>query len=354
MRIRLKGINKVRAKLTDGSTRVYYYHRSSGKRLEGEPGSPAFVRSVGLAEKNYSQRGREDLSVLIRLYENSGDFKKLAESTKDIAKFIHAKIEREFGDLTKSSIQERDSDGKSRVRVIFLRWHDDLIDDGARGADNTLSHLQRILSWAEYRGEIGFNPLSTFKRAWSSNRVDNIWLPEQIVKFMSLASEQIQACMMLALHTGQRKGDLIRLTWGAFDGSGIELRQGKSKRKKKQYIPCTKALKEFLTNMNRVGPLILTSPTGLAWSKSNLRDQWNDVADKAQIEDLHFHDLRGTAITMLAEAGCTVPEIASITGHSMKTVESILERYLARTKPLAINAIAKLDRYQNERAGDVP
>jgi hypothetical protein len=31
---------------------------------------------------------------------------------------------------------------------------------------------------------------------------------------------------------------------------------------------------------------------------------------ETRITDLHFHDLRGTAITMLAEAGCTVPEIA--------------------------------------------
>ncbi len=33
----------------------------------------------------------------------------------------------------------------------------------------------------------------------------------------------------------------------------------------------------------------------------------------------------------LAEAGCSIPQIAAITAHSIKTIETILERYLIRT-----------------------
>jgi hypothetical protein len=42
---------------------------------------------------------------------------------------------------------------------------------------------------------------------------------------------------------------------------------------------------------------------------------------------------------MLAEAGCTTPQIASITGHSLKTVSTILDKYLARTRVLAGEAV---------------
>ena len=48
-------------------------------------------------------------------------------------------------------------------------------------------------------------------------------------------------------------------------------------------------------------------------------------------------------MTMLAEAGCTVPEIASITGHSLRTAQQILDKYLAKTSKLAANAIAKFE-----------
>ena len=64
---------------------------------------------------------------------------------------------------------------------------------------------------------------------------------------------------------------------------------------------------------------------------------------RPEVAELHFHDLRGTAITMLAEAGATVPEIAAITGHTYRTIKAILEKYLPRTKHLAEMAIAKLE-----------
>lgn len=54
--------------------------------------------------------------------------------------------------------------------------------------------------------------------------------------------------------------------------------------------------------------------------------------------------IRGTAATRLALAGCTVPQIAAITGHSMKDVESILEaHYLGGAVELAEAAIVKLN-----------
>jgi integrase len=65
---------------------------------------------------------------------------------------------------------------------------------------------------------------------------------------------------------------------------------------------------------------------------------------KAKITGLTFHDLRGTAVTRLAEAGCSHAEIAAITGHSMRDVAAILDKYLARTDKIALAAIAKLER----------
>lgn len=46
---------------------------------------------------------------------------------------------------------------------------------------------------------------------------------------------------------------------------------------------------------------------------------------------------------MLAEAGCSVPEIASITGHTLKSMHGIIERYLARTATLTTAAIEKFE-----------
>ena len=57
-----------------------------------------------------------------------------------------------------------------------------------------------------------------------------------------------------------------------------------------------------------------------------------------------FHDLRGSAVVRLAIADATVPQIATLTGHSLKDVEAILDaHYLGRDVKLAEIAIAKLE-----------
>lgn len=57
------------------------------------------------------------------------------------------------------------------------------------------------------------------------------------------------------------------------------------------------------------------------------------------ITELHFHDLRGTAVTMMNEAGVSIQQVASITGHTMESATQILKRYSAQTKRLAEAAI---------------
>jgi hypothetical protein len=48
-------------------------------------------------------------------------------------------------------------------------------------------------------------------------------------------------------------------------------------------------------------------------------------------------------VTLLSEAGCTLQQIATISGHSLRTVSAIVERYLARTAALAEQAIVNLE-----------
>jgi integrase len=66
---------------------------------------------------------------------------------------------------------------------------------------------------------------------------------------------------------------------------------------------------------------------------------------------LTFHDLRGTAVTRLAIAGCTEAEIATIIGHSLRDVRSILDaHYLHRDPALAESAIRKLEGLKGEQS----
>ena len=59
--------------------------------------------------------------------------------------------------------------------------------------------------------------------------------------------------------------------------------------------------------------------------------------------DLRDQDLRDTAVTWLARAGADKMEIASITGHSLKTIDQILQHYFGLHPDLAKRAIGKLE-----------
>jgi hypothetical protein len=56
-----------------------------------------------------------------------------------------------------------------------------------------------------------------------------------------------------------------------------------------------------------------------------------------------LHDPRGTAIARLSEAGATPQEIATIAGHSLRTVHEILDKYLDRRRTLAEAAMLELE-----------
>jgi integrase len=350
VRARLEGVFPTYKTLKDGSRRTYWYHRATGKRLHGEPGSAEFIADYAAAEKMIRDRHAGTFNSLIRSYTLSVEFEeKLARSTQAEYNRMLTKAEGVFGSMPIAALDD------PRVRKDLLDWREKVARvSGQREADNRLSAISAMLTWAVERGTLTANHLRGFKRLYHVDRSEIIWLPEHIAAFMEVASVEMQRALILGLHTGQRQGDILRLAWSAYDGLRIVLRQGKSRRQSKAApliaIPCTTALRRMLDGMDRVSPLILTTKTGQSFKARYFGRLWEEATTKAGLRsvtlpgtdepvELHFHDLRGTAVTLLSEAGSTPQQIATITGHSLKTVHRILERYLARTRGLAEQAI---------------
>lgn len=91
-------------------------------------------------------------------------------------------------------------------------------------------------------------------------------------------------------------------------------------------------------------PTILVTSRGTAWTRDGFKTSWRKACAAAGVADVTFHDLRGTVVTRLAIAGASPPEIATLTGHSLRDVNAILDRhYLNRDIRLAQAAIGKLE-----------
>lgn len=229
-----------------------------------------------------------------------------------------------------------------RVRGEFKTWRDSFAGT-PRKADYAWTTLARVMSFAKDRGTIATNPCEKGGRLYSADRTDKVWGEPEIAAVLSVASAEIKLALVLALWTGQRQGDLLRLPWSSYDGSHLRLRQSKTGRR--IAMPAGMPLKVLLDSTERRSPLVLTNSYGRPWTSDGFRTSWSKTCARAGVAGLTFHDLRGSAVVRLALAEATVPQIATFTGHSLKDVEAILDaHYLGRDIQLAEAAVLKLEK----------
>src|SRR5262249_3905604 len=305
MRVRLKGLNSITKTLANGTRRTYWYAWKGGPPLTGEPGAPEFIASYNAAVASKVPAPTGTLLALRFRFQDSGEFRFRirAPTRRDYVAQIR-RIEREFGDFQIGALADQ------RARAIFLDWRDRLAQTSLRQADYAYGTLARILSWAHDRGLIEKNPCAKGGKLYRGTRVDKIWDDEELARFLRTAPPYLRLAMLLAINTGQRQGDLLRLSWSAYDGRVIKVRQ----RKTGQYvpIPVADALKAALDAAPRQSPIILTNSKRKPWSESGFQGTWGKATMRAGIHGLTFHDLRGTAVVTLARAGCTEAEVYAI------------------------------------------
>jgi len=334
----LKGLHRVTAK-----GHVYYYtHRGRGGlriKTSAAIGTAEFMAAYNEAVKKLKSKPSGNVLELVRAFTQSTEFTGLAPRTQtDYQKHLKA-IETKWDKLPIAALGDR------RVRGDFKEWRDKLATKSLRQADYAWTVLQRVFSVAKDRGKISVNPCEKGGRLYEADRTGKLWTDNDVEQFMKVAPVHLHLPLMLALWTGQRQGDLLQLPWSAYDGQFIRLRPSKGRGRVRLVIPVGAPLKAVLDATRRRSPLVLVNSDGLAWTAGGFSSSWRKACARAGVVGVTFHDLRGSAITRLAEAGCTVPEIASITGHSLRDVEAILDaHYLGRTTTLAMSGMAKLER----------
>jgi integrase len=336
MRVKLKGLNKVTKKLADGTSATYWYAWKGGPRLPGKPGEHEFMAAYNEAVARKVQPQAGTLQGILNGFQESADWDDLAPRTqKDYVKLIKI-IEAKFGTFPLSALGDR------RSRSIFMAWRDERAKASRRQADYGWQVLARILSWANGRGLVIANPCEKGGRLYRGSRAENVWTDADEAAFLASAPPHLHLPLILALWTGQRQGDLLKLTWPQYDGASIRLVQGKTGAR--VVIPVGAPLKAALdASRQKVGKVLLNSD-GEEWTPDGFRTSWRKACAKAGVVGVTFNDLRGTAVTRLAIAECTEAEIATITGHSLRDVRSILDaHYLNRDPQLARNAIRKLE-----------
>lgn len=263
----------------------------------------------------------------------------------------------EFGDIAVAALRKSD---------LYTWWEELYTERGHTMANGTIAVTRSLLSYAVMKGWRHDNPAKQLGLETVPVRCV-VWSPSEIERLVATADEMelwsIGDAIVLALHTGQRESDCLALKWQKTADGRAVFKQGKTGARVS--VPFTPALEARLAaiqarrSSQQVVPLdaevVLEEKTGLPYTQNRFSKLFRKVREKAAahkdfaaIATKWFLDLRDTAVTRLALAGCTVPEIRAITGHTLETVHQVLQHYLALDDRMATNGIERLKAWMAE------
>jgi integrase len=324
VKVPLKGVAKVRSK-----GRVYWYVWRGGPRLAGEPGSPEFMASYHEAHEQLRAPDGSRFHSLIAAYKASPQYQTLAASTREHFERWFGRVGDYFGELSVAQFERPE-----KIRPIIRRWRNQWADK-PRAADYGMQVLSAVLGHAvDPLERLSSNPCIGIKRLYDGgHRSEIIWTDADIARLKRACSAEIAHAVDLAAHTGLRRGDLVRVAWSHIGDDAIVIATGKSGGRRQAIVPLYDALKAVLAGIPKRATTVLTNPSGRPWSATSLSASFNRAKHAAGMpeENLHFHDLRGTAATRFYVASLPARAIAEIMGWEEAHVDKIIRRYVARS-----------------------
>jgi integrase len=189
-----------------------------------------------------------------------------------------------------------------------------------------LSYLSSIINHARREWSINItNPVSLVRKPPSPQGRSRILSDDERVRLINESKQKdnrvawLEPLILLALETGMRRGELLGLNINDINLDTQVALLKLTKNGDSRYVPLSLAAVKIIKNL----PL---APDGRLFpiNPHCVSPVFNRARDRAELKDFHFHDLRHTAITIMAEKLTNLIELASVTGHrSLK----MLNRY---------------------------
>jgi hypothetical protein len=276
------------------------------------------------------------------------------------------------------------SETAALTKAICLGMYDTLRKEtGISQASATMRTLGTALRWAMDRGRLPdmlVNPSHQLGMKTPPPRI-RFGTREEIAQMIAVADAigrpELADMIVLGVWSGQRQNDRLNFQIAGRAKNRITLRQMKTKAIVS--IPEAPQLKIRLEAAEKrrrtaevISPYVVLDEKHWTPFKrhhySHLFQSLRTVAAKGlpatadrkaiapmpSLMTLRDQDLRDTAVTWLAMAGCTIPEICAITGHEIASAYQILKHYLALNPEMADTAMAKLVTWFDQDETETP
>ena len=282
------GWRVVRKRLADGAIREYRYPTDARRASAAEP---------------------DTLQALSLAWRASPEWRRYAPRTQ-ATYLTHLREIEQAPAAPISALRRRD----------FLAWRDRISQRRGDGAARMwLAVVATMLAWGVQREWLDASPLRAIGGA------PHVPLPAWSMADYEAAHaalpERLRRAIVLALHTGQRAGDLVKMRWDEIAGDVLRVEQRKTGAR--LMLPLHDLLARELQawRAEKTTPFILERRLGVAWTQHQISDAMALHLAKIGMKGKGLHGLRKLCAATLAEGGASAHEIAAVTGH--RTLEMV-------------------------------
>ena len=288
-------------------------------------------------DKSVEVHSKSTVNQIVNAYTESWDFAQLRDKTQTDYRYFMRQLSEDIGNRKYKSVTLKDA------KQIYNKW----LNRGITFANHACSVSSRLFTYAVQFDDEPFNPFSHIRRKSPIQR-KVVWTRTDVTKFLDTAyaefdTRNIGLIVQMAYEWVQRLGDMRLLEWTSIKNRQVHIKQ--SKRRAEVFLPISEELFDMLEQQRKdfgfqryICPQIKpVQGEFLPYSLYGLSKKGRDVMRKAELSDeLRLMDIRRTGTTEMVDAGVSLGQIMSVTGH---TNPSSVKPYMKNTFTSANNAL---------------
>jgi integrase len=306
-----------------GNWWIDFYHQ--GKRVRRKVGPSKKVAEMALADIQVKQSKKEFLGICetkkLLFKDFAPQYLEYSKANKARSSYdrdfsiIKLHVKPAWGDLDLSKITAR------TIEEYKVRRLEKVTAATFNREFNTIKNMfRKATEW----GHLQANPTQAVKWIKIGQTGFRFLSHEEISLLLKacadIGNRQFFGIVLLAVNTGMRKGEILRLRWKEVDLKRRQVRvvsseDGNTKNYKTRTIPMNRAVEEFLRKHPRRldSPYVFQGPSGEPYTKTNYH--FTKAVKRAGIPHARVHDLRHTFASHLVMKGIDLRTVQELLGH---------------------------------------
>jgi integrase len=214
-----------------------------------------------------------------------------------------------------------------------------------------MSRLRHMFNKAIEWDLLDENPMKRLKFLPENNaRLHYLSMDECQRLLNACKASHMRAMVVMALHTGMRRGEILNLTWQTVDFNTGSILVRESKNGQPRHIPMDSTVRHLLSGYIPTSAADHVFPRASGGRRSTVQKAFRNARRRAGMAHLHFHDLRHTFASHWVMSGGDLYVLKDILGH--KSI-SMTQRYAHLSPTFKRTMVDRMERmWEQDRSAE--